>query len=75
MQAIAAENNLSEPEDPVTGSAHCELTPYWAKRLGKERLEARQLSQRGGELTCRLQGDLVLLSGRAVTYLEGVIEL
>ena len=63
------------PEDSVTGSAHCELTPYWAKRLGKESLEARQISCRGGELSCRLQGERVLLWGRAVKYLEGVIEL
>ena len=63
------------PEDPVTGSAHCELTPYWAKRLGREQLSARQISLRGGALTCRLQGNRVLLSGRAVKYLEGVIEL
>ena len=63
------------PEDPVTGSAHCELTPYWAKRLGKNTLEARQISKRGGALTCRLEGDRVLLWGRAVKYLEGIIEL
>ena len=63
------------PEDPVTGSAHCELTPYWAKRLGKPRLAARQISKRGGELVCELAGDRVLLTGRAVKYMEGVIEL
>ena len=63
------------PEDPVTGSAHCELTPYWAKRLGKESLEARRISCRGGELSCRLRGERVLPWGRAVKYLEGVIEL
>ncbi len=63
------------PEDPVTGSAHCALTPYWAKRLGKESLEARQISKRGGALSCRLQGERVLLRGQAIKYLEGVIEL
>jgi predicted PhzF superfamily epimerase YddE/YHI9 len=62
------------PEDPVTGSAHCQLTPYWAARLGRNRLEARQLSRRGGEVLCELRGDRVLLSGRAVLFLEGSIE-
>jgi PhzF family phenazine biosynthesis protein len=61
------------PEDPVTGSAHCTLTPYWAARLGKTRLEARQISKRGGALTCTLSGDRVILEGRAVLYLEGTI--
>lgn len=61
------------PEDPVTGSAHCTLTPYWATRLGKTRLEARQISKRGGVLTCTLKGDRVALEGRAVLYLEGAI--
>lgn len=51
------------------------LTPYWAKRLGKESLEARRISCRGGELSCRLRGERVLPWGRAVKYLEGVIEL
>jgi predicted PhzF superfamily epimerase YddE/YHI9 len=63
------------PEDPVTGSSHCTLTPYWAKRLGKITLEARQLSRRGGALTCTLDGDRVSIAGRAVLYLEGQIEL
>jgi predicted PhzF superfamily epimerase YddE/YHI9 len=61
------------PEDPVTGSAHCTLGPYWARRLGKEVLHARQLSPRGGELVCELRGDRVLLRGQAVLYLEGFI--
>lgn len=61
------------PEDPVTGSAHCTLAPYWAKRLGKNRLQARQISPRGGELFCEVSGDRVLLRGRAVRYLEGFI--
>lgn len=63
------------PEDPVTGSAHCMLTPYWAKRLGKSRLSARQLSPRGGELRCELRGDRVMISGRAKTYLRGEIAI
>lgn len=61
------------PEDPVTGSAHCELIPYWAKRLGKTRLKARQVSARGGELECEDQGARVRIAGKAVLYLEGTI--
>ena len=61
------------PEDPVTGSAHCVLTPYWAERLGKSRMAARQLSRRGGELTVELRGERVLISGRVAPYLEGRI--
>lgn len=60
-------------EDPVTGSSHCTLTPYWAKRLGKNRLEARQISRRGGALTCTLTGERVVMAGRCVLYLEGAI--
>ncbi|HXP98156.1 MAG TPA: PhzF family phenazine biosynthesis protein, partial [Telmatospirillum sp.] len=63
------------PEDPVTGSAHCTLVPYWAERLGKASLEARQLSKRGGALTCRLAGDRVAITGRAVLYFEGRITI
>ncbi|MSP82804.1 MAG: PhzF family phenazine biosynthesis protein [Alphaproteobacteria bacterium] len=63
------------PEDPVTGSAHCTLTPYWAKRLGKTRLEARQVSRRGGALTCTLLGDRVSIAGGAVTYLTGTLDV
>ncbi len=63
------------PEDPVTGSAHCTLIPYWARRLGKPRMHALQVSQRGGELWCELRGDRVVISGRAVRYLEGLIHL
>ena len=63
------------PEDPVTGSAHCTLVPYWAKRLGKTRLHARQISRRGGELFCELQGDRVVIAGRAALYLEGRIHV
>jgi len=66
---------LGVPEDPVTGSAHCELTPYWAARLGKKVLSARQVSQRGGSLICELSGDRVLISGSAVTFMEAEINL
>lgn len=62
-------------EDPVTGSAHTTLTPFWAERLGKKSLHAYQLSQRKGELFCELAGDRVLISGKAVTYLKGEIEI
>jgi predicted PhzF superfamily epimerase YddE/YHI9 len=61
------------PEDPVTGSAHCTLAPYWASRLRKDVLRARQLSARGGELICKMKGDRVLIEGAAVEYLRGVI--
>jgi predicted PhzF superfamily epimerase YddE/YHI9 len=63
------------PEDPATGSSHCTLAPYWAKRLGKTTLEARQLSRRVGALRCTLNGDRVGIAGRAVLYLEGAIEV
>ncbi len=58
-------------EDPVTGSAHCTLAPYWAARLGKRELHARQVSRRGGELICRLRGDRVELEGDAVEVMRG----
>ncbi len=60
-------------EDPVTGSAHCMLTPYWAQRLGKKSMRARQLSQRGGELWVKLRGDRVLIAGEVKPYLKGTI--
>jgi predicted PhzF superfamily epimerase YddE/YHI9 len=60
-------------EDPVTGSIHTGLAPLWAERLGKNRLLAYQASKRGGELLCEVQGDRVLISGKAVLYLEGTI--
>lgn len=63
------------PEDPVTGSAHAALTPLWAKRLGKPRLKARQLSARGGTLDCEEQGERVLIRGRVTPYLEGIIRI
>jgi predicted PhzF superfamily epimerase YddE/YHI9 len=62
-------------EDPVTGSAHCTLVPYWSARLGKTTLEARQISRRGGRLHCEDLGDAVSIAGRAVLYLEGAIEV
>lgn len=61
------------PEDPVTGSAHCTLTPYWAQRLGRTTLVAKQVSARGGDLVCRLAGDRVLMTGQAAEYLQGRI--
>lgn len=64
---------LGIAEDPVTGAAHCTLVPYWASRLGKSRLHARQLSMRGGDVICEDAGDRVRLGGRATLYLEGSI--
>jgi PhzF family phenazine biosynthesis protein len=63
------------PEDPVTGSAHCTLIPYWAKRLGRTRMRARQVSRRGGELFCEHLGQRVLIAGRAVKFLEGTLDV
>lgn len=63
------------PEDPVTGATHCALVPYWAGRLGRTVLRARQVSARGGDLACELRGDRVRLGGGAVLYLEGRITL
>lgn len=62
-------------EDPVTGSAHCTLVPYWAARLGKTSLHAKQVSARGGELWCVLAGDRVTISGHAAPYMQGTILL
>ena len=63
------------PEDPVTGSAHCELIPYWTEKLGKTKLQARQISARGGELFCEMAGDRVRIGGHAALYLKGEIYL
>ena len=63
------------PEDPVTGSTHCVLIPYWAKRLGKNVLHARQLSKRGGVLFCEFRGDRVKIAGKAVKVIEGSVIL
>ncbi|HTL68506.1 MAG TPA: PhzF family phenazine biosynthesis protein [Lacunisphaera sp.] len=63
------------PEDPVTGSAHCTLVPYWAARLGRPSLHARQVSARGGELFCEWRGERVGIAGPAVLYLQGEINV
>jgi PhzF family phenazine biosynthesis protein len=63
------------PEDPVTGSSHCLLAPYWAQRLGKTSLHAQQLSERGGELWCNAAGERVTIKGKAVLTLEGSFTL
>ena len=63
------------PEDPVTGSTHCALIPYWSKRLGRKELRARQLSRRGGELFCEDRGARVGIGGTAITYAEGTLHL
>jgi len=62
-------------EDPVTGSAHCTLAPYWAQRLGKSSMLARQLSKRTGTLHCRVEDDRVFISGRTVEFMEGTIQI
>ncbi|MEQ8523670.1 PhzF family phenazine biosynthesis protein [Gracilimonas sp.] len=62
-------------EDPVTGSAHTKTAPYWSQKLKKEELEARQISKRVGNLTCRMKGDRAEILGKAVTYLKGEIIL
>src|SRR5690606_789536 len=63
------------PEDPVTGAAHCKLAPYWAGKLGKHTLSARQISKRGGNLICEVKTDRVVLSGNAVTFMAAEITL
>jgi PhzF family phenazine biosynthesis protein len=63
------------PEDPVTGSSHCSLIPYWSKRLGKNKLHAYQVSPRGGELWLEDRGERVTISGKAVRFFEGTIFL
>jgi PhzF family phenazine biosynthesis protein len=70
---FAPAHNINE--DPVTGSAHCTLIPYWAERLGKTRLKARQISARIGDLSCEHRGERVTIAGRCVLYLEGAITL
>ena len=62
-------------EDPVTGSAHCTLVPYWAERLGKTQLQARQVSARGGDLLCGLAGDRVTMAGHAAPFMTGTIHV
>lgn len=63
------------PEDPVTGSAHCTLVPYWSRRLGRSSLFARQVSPRGGELWCEDRGERVSIAGHAALYMTGTIEI
>ena len=67
--------NAGISEDPVTGRAHCVLTPYWSKRLGKQALTARQVSKRGGQLWCEAIGCRVKIGGKGVLYLKGEILL
>ncbi len=66
---------LGIPEDPVTGSAHCELIPYWFKSLKKKEMTAHQISKRGGKLYCTYNGDRVTIGGDAITFLRGKIEI
>jgi PhzF family phenazine biosynthesis protein len=63
------------PEDPVTGSSHCTLIPFWAERLGKQKLKAVQLSRRGGVLECEHHNERVRIAGKAVVYLKGMIRI
>ena len=63
------------PEDPVTGGAHCALAPFWAERLGKSRLRARQVSKRLGDLYCEHRGERVTIAGKAAFYMQGAIEI
>ena len=67
--------NVGVDEDPVTGSAHTLLTPYWAHKLRKNRLSARQLSSRGGDIECIYKGNRVALVGNAITYMKGIIDV
>ncbi len=66
---------LGIPEDPVTGSAHCQLAPHWSGKLGKQVLTARQLSRRGGNLVCTVKSDRVVLAGQAITFMHAEIEI
>ena len=63
------------PEDPVSGHPHCALVPYWAGRLGRDRLHGRQLSARGGEVACELRGEHVVVAGHVAPYVEGEIRI
>ncbi|WP_300627593.1 PhzF family phenazine biosynthesis protein [Pseudomonas sp.] len=67
--------NVGVDEDPVTGSAHTSLAPFWAERLGKSQLSAEQGGKRRGQLRCELQGDRVIIAGKAVLYMQGVLYL
>ena len=63
------------PEDPVTGSAYTQLAPYWTSKIGLKRFRVKQMSSRGGELTCEVVDDRVLISGKAIKYMEGRIKI
>lgn len=67
--------NCGIPEDPVTGSAHAQLVPFWSEKLNKNKLHAMQLSKRGGEIWCEQKGDRVIMKGKAVFYMKGVINI
>jgi len=73
--ALPSRRAFGVPEDPVTGSAHCTLVPYWSRRLGRKTLHALQVSARGGELFLVDQGARVSIAGRAVEYLRGTITI
>ncbi|MEO6289170.1 MAG: PhzF family phenazine biosynthesis protein, partial [Ginsengibacter sp.] len=62
-------------EDPVTGSAHSQLIPFWSKKLNKAKMEAKQLSKRGGDIYCEQNGDRVIMAGQCVYYMKGEIEI
>ncbi len=62
-------------EDPVTGSAHSQLIPFWSEKLGKKRMQAKQLSQRGGDLYCQHSGERVIIGGKCIFYMQGVIKI
>ena len=66
---------LGIPEDPVTGSSHCELIPYWSNKINKKEMIALQVSERGGKIYCTYKDSRVLLGGEAVTFLRGEIDL
>ncbi|MFQ5485971.1 MAG: PhzF family phenazine biosynthesis protein [Desulfobacterales bacterium] len=70
-----SEQHYGISEDPVTGSAYTQLAPYWASKMGLKRFRVKQMSSRGGELTCEVVDDRVLISGRAIKYLEGKIKI
>jgi PhzF family phenazine biosynthesis protein len=63
------------PEDPVTGSAHCNIVPYWSQKLSKTKLHCSQVSERGGNMNCELQGDRVLMTGKCVLFMQGEIDV
>jgi predicted PhzF superfamily epimerase YddE/YHI9 len=67
--------NAGIDEDPVTGSSHCTLIPFWSSRLSKKKMTAAQLSRRGGRLSCIDEGERVKIGGKAVLYMEGGIRL